>query len=174
MKDKLAPCAFAKYIHTLADNYYFSLMEDNFLGFVVLFLFLNHLRDKEKPIQYFKDTLFMRGSLNSDTGQYLYCHTVWTDKNNPHNVCIATTQIEEELSFAESLQQRFPYFTLQEIQEYIYVMPLQNFLQILQAYLEHAHKKTPYMCLYEDQNKWVHFIEYQLTPKQLEAWKNKY
>ena len=168
MKNQKQHYAYVKYINNF-NNEYFYLLEDNYLGFLILFIFFSELENKNLSYEYFKNKLLLNGSLDSQTGDYLYSHTAWIDKNNKNMICIGTTKTQNP-DFIKYLLEIYPTFTYNDIEEAIYTISLNNFLEILKSYLENLHKKTSYMHLYEDDKKWVHFNKYHPTDEEIKKW----
>jgi len=83
-----------------------------------------------------------------------------------HNIRIASSYTWTDENIPD-LQKRFPEYTKEQLKEHEYRISVDNYLEILQKFLNFHESKMSYIILYEDDKSKVHCEEYFPTQEEL-------
>jgi hypothetical protein len=141
--------------------------DEDSLDLHLLFSFLTYLSNtnyeywylnKTKPckdltFEDYKQMLFEKGEIWSSDSSFI--HNV--AGLEPHNkVGISSTYTSDD--------------DQEQLENYEYIMDLDDFLEVLKNFIDNALLKTPYIIVYEDDNKKMHCETYKPTPEELKEW----
>lgn len=150
----------------------YNVVEYNDINMLVLLLGLMFLNDDHhvvanRPYTFedLKNCLYTTGELISEVQDLKDCNT-GTELDLEHQIVriiSSFTQIDDNIS---NLLEIFPEYTKEELKQHEYRMSVDNYLEILEKFLNFYATKVPYIILYEDDNKIVHCEEYFPTEEE--------
>jgi len=141
---------------------FYGALPTNALNLKIIFCFFKYLKWPHLTFDQYKTELLNNKHLESGDGDALY--TDVTILNN-EMVSIISTYTSDE----EAMGARLKYysdFTKEQFKQFQILIKINDFLELLKEFLYHAHAKTPYIILYEDENQKVYCEEYFPTEEE--------
>ena len=151
---------------------YYNVVEYNHIDMLALHLGLTFLKhdphiDQKKPYSFenLKNALFKTEFLLSEIpNMEEFCTFIELD------LATKTVKVVSSYPWADEnisiLMEVFPEYTKEELKQHEYRMSVDNYLEILEKFLNFYATKVPYIILYEDDNKIVHCEEYFPTEEE--------
>ena len=160
-----------KYIFgSRSERVYYNILQYNSVDMLVLFLGLTYLYEYPEnypyTFEFYKRELFKKngGLLAEEPEQFEYSTQTKIDSESFDIVILSQYTTEDE--HIPKLLAAFPKYTQNELEQHEYRMSVDNYLEILEKFLNFHTTKTPYIILYEDEHKIVHCEEYFPTEKE--------
>ena len=153
-----------------AEDLYYRVLQYNSVDMLVLFLGLTLLRTypENYPFTFeeYKRKLFKVNGylLAQDPGQ-LEFHTQTEIDSEMFDIVILSQYTAEDENIPYLLA-AFSEYTKEQLKQHEYRMSVDNYLEILEKFLNFYATKVPYIILYEDDNKIVHCEEYFPTEEE--------
>ena len=155
---------------------YYDVIQYNHIDMLALHLGLTFLKydphiDRKKPYFFedLKDNLFKTDFLLSEIPNLEeFCTYTELDLETQ------TVKVVSSYPWADSkipkLLTAFPEYTKEQLKDHEYRMMIDNYLEILEQYLDSYRMKISYIILYEDDNKKIHCKEYHPTKEEIKKW----
>lgn len=181
---KMIKAEYSSYAQGFPGWYYTGRYYDEDLDLYLLFSFLtlltntnySHrtLQETEKridlAIEDFKNIFEKEHEIWSSDSDFRH-NVAALRKNNMVAICSTFTSDEEEI---DSRLELYPHLSKEEFKDYEYLMSYDDFFELLNDFLNYAYAKTPYIILYEDDNKKMYCKEYHPTKEEIKKWNNDY
>lgn len=153
-----------------SERVYYNILQYNSIDMLVLFLGLTYLYEYPEnypyTFEFYKRELFRinGGLLAEEPEQFEYSTNTNLDSDFFDIVILSQYTAEDE--HIPKLLAAFPEYTKEELKQHEYRMSVDNYLEILEQFLNFHAAKTPYIILYEDEHRIVHCKEYFPTEEE--------